>query len=104
MKSHIKSANLSAVISREIQKQMSDAVRNEERDIQSLVLYVLMEEFGFGKTRLERFAKKYHECLDNLAKWYEMNSEDELFLVRRKLTEAGINVEELYKEEINDER
>lgn len=103
MKSHIKTKSVSTVISREIQRQMADAVRNEERDIQSLVLYVLMNEFGFGKKRLERFAKKYHECLNDLAKWYEMNSEDELFLVRRKLTEAGINVEELYKEDIRNE-
>lgn len=86
------------IVEREVNKQMSEAILSEERDLMALVLWVLHTEYGFGKVRLERFAKEFHEKLKELSDWYVMDSTDQVFLCRRKLKEYGIDVDELVKE------
>ena len=86
------------IVEREVNKQMSEAVLNEERDLMALVLWVLHTEYGFGKVRLERFAEEFHEKLKELSDWYVMDSTDQVFLCRRKLKEYGVDVDELVKE------
>ena len=86
------------IVEREVNKQMSEAVLNEERDLMALVLWVLHTEYGFGKKRLERFAEEFHEKLKELSDWYVMDSTDQVFLCRRKLKEYGVDVDELVKE------
>ena len=86
------------IVEREVNKQMSEAVLSEERDLMALVLWVLHTEYGFGKVRLERFAEGFHEKLKELSDWYVMDSTDQVFLCRRKLKEYGVDVDELVKE------
>lgn len=99
MKSRVVSSPLTTKqIKKMVDEEMSVAIKNEEADLMALVLYVLNEEFGFGKTRLLKFATKYHNCIDELADWYCLENKDKPYLARHKMEELGINIDELVKE------
>lgn len=68
----------------------------QAEDIDALILMTLHEIFGFGKTRLLRFAKGLAE----LQKYYEGRYEDcDLFTMKSHLRDyVGIDVAELQKE------
>ena len=83
-----------------INEELQKAAIREETDTMALVLYILSEKFGFGKVRLERFQKAYHDGLKELCKFYELDDTDSLFLARRKLNDLGIDVEKFAKENV----
>ena len=70
--------------------------KKQAEDIDALILMTLHEIFGFGKTRLLRFAKGLAE----LQKYYEDRYEDcDLFAMKMHLKDyVGIDVTELQKE------
>jgi len=70
--------------------------KKQAEDIDALILMTLHEIFGFGKTRLLRFAKGLAE----LQKYYEDRYEDcDLFAMKMYLKDnIGIDVSELQKE------
>ena len=70
--------------------------KKQAEDIDALILMTLHEIFGFGKTRLLRFAKGLAE----LQKYYEGRYEDcDLFTMKSHLRDyVGIDVAELQKE------
>ena len=70
--------------------------KKQAEDIDALILMILHEIFGFGKTRLLRFAKGLAE----LQKYYEGRYEDcDLFTMKSHLRDyVGIDVAELQKE------
>ena len=70
--------------------------KKQAEDIDALILMTLHDIFGFGKTRLLRFAKGLAE----LQKYYEDRYEDcDLFAMKMYLKDnIGIDVTELQKE------
>lgn len=70
--------------------------KKQAEDIDALILMTLHEVFGFGKTRLLRFAKGLAE----LQKYYEDRYEDcDLYAIKVHLRDyVGIDVAELQKE------
>lgn len=70
--------------------------KKQAEDIDALILMTLHKVFGFGKTRLLRFA----EGLTELQKYYEDRYEDcDIYAVKKHLKEdVGIDVAELQKE------
>lgn len=86
---------LSAVIRQQV------AVENEryERDYDTLILYVLHTEFGFGRGRLLRFFREMVVARKNLKAFYtaddanETNSDPtiDIFAMRKRLTEQGLD-------------
>lgn len=70
--------------------------QKQAEDIDALILMTLHEIFGFGKTRLLRFAKGFAE----LHKYYEDRYEDcDIFAMKAHLRDyVGIDVTELQKE------
>ena len=71
-------------------------IKKQSEDIDTLILMTLHDIFGFGKTRLLRFAKGLAE----LQKYYEDRYEDcDLFAMKMHLKDyVGIDVTELQKE------
>lgn len=67
-------------------------------EMNSVILWVLHERFGFGKKRLRRFFESYAAELDALEKRYEMGNEDMAWLCRHKLERYGIDIAEWNKE------
>lgn len=90
---------LSAVIRKQV------AVENEryERDYDTLILYVLHTEFGFGRGRLLRFFREMAFARKNLKAFYtaddanETNSDPtiDIFAMRKRLTEQGLDPDNL---------
>lgn len=70
--------------------------KKQAEDIDALILMTLHDIFGFGKTRLLRFAKGLAE----LQKYYEDRYEDcDIFAMKMYLKDnIGIDVSELQKE------
>lgn len=67
--------------------------RENEAELDAMVLYILHTEFGFGEKRLRRFYDRFSEGLRELGERYAMNEYDEkIWLCQRKLKEAGIDI------------
>lgn len=81
----------------EIDRQTAQNVKNLSLDLQSMVLWSLHEQEGWGKKKLLRFQKGFLPLIKQLQEFYEARSADDTnFICRYKLkNECGIDVEEL---------
>ena len=75
---------LEAEADRMAKEAIAEMNRDNEEELDAMVLYILHEEFGFGEKRLRRFY------------------EDRLWLCQKKLREAGIDISK-WKGEKEDE-
>lgn len=94
----IMSAAQKKAMNEEINRQILERDKTFSMDFDSTVLYVLHTTFGFGKKRLRRFWEAFIKDHDELRRYYEMDSEDNAWLCRRKLKEIGVDVEAWYEE------
>lgn len=94
----IMSAAQKKAMNEEINRQILERDTTFSMDFDSTVLYVLHITFGFGKNRLRRFWEAFIKNHDELRQYYEMDSEDNAWLCRRKLKEIGVDIEAWYKE------
>lgn len=78
----------------EIDRQLAEATRRQEGDIDALLLWYLHTEYGFGEKRLRKFIEGFNTRLRELSDWYDMDERDQMFLVRRELEKIGIDVDE----------
>lgn len=103
MKARVKSGSLQMdkkvreAMEAEAERMAKEAVeemnRQNEDELDAMVLYILHTEFGFGKKRLRRFYEQFSTGLRELGERYLMNNyEDRLWLCQRKLKEAGIDI------------
>lgn len=86
------------ILDREIEKQLSERMRQYNLEVEAKVLWGLREVFGFGETRLRRYYDNLDLKLDNLADHYEMGDEDLFWLCTKQLKDIGIDIEEWSKE------
>lgn len=78
---------------------IADMNRNNEDELDAMALYILHSEFGFGEKRLKRFYERFSLGLRELGERYQMNEyEDRLWLCKKKLSEAGIDISKWRKE------
>ncbi len=87
----------------EINRQCAEAQMKLSIDIDSMVLYTLATEFGFGKKRLRRMYEALKKGHDALLEYYHMDPKDGPYLARRKLKEIGVDIEQWDKEVHGDE-
>lgn len=87
----------------EINRQCAEAQMKLSLDLDSMVLYMLASEFGFGKKRLRRAYEALKQGHDDLLQHYQMDEGDGPYLARYKLLQAGVDVEKWYKEIYEDE-
>lgn len=88
------SLNEKKAIEREIQNQLAEYDKNHAKELSAMVLWVLHNEFGFGKTRLKRFYDIYATAVDGLINRYDLDDSDQIWLCTKKLKDAGIDIEE----------
>lgn len=81
------------VMHNEIKRQLAEHDRKHAYEIDAIVLWTLMETFGFGEKRLKKYFDAFGENLKKLIAYYEMGEDDEAWLCSRKLKEAGIDFE-----------
>ena len=95
-------AAMEAEAERMAKEAIEDMNRQNEDELDAMVLYILHAEFGFGETRLKRFYNSFSTGLRELGERYKMNEyDDRLWLCQRKLKEAGIDISE-WKEKKED--
>ncbi len=82
----------------EIQKELAEYDRKHVLEIDAMILWVLREQFGFGPKRLRQFYDRFNPSLEALIKRYELEDDDQVWLCTQKLKDAGIDIEQWYKE------
>jgi hypothetical protein len=82
-----------------IGKMIADANRKNAANFDALVLYVLMEHYGWKKDRLKKFWMafcKEHKALCDRYELYGVH--DNTWLAEKKLAEAGVDIAAWYRE------
>lgn len=103
MKARVRSGKLEmapetrAAMEAEAERMAKEAIdemnRQNEKEIDAMILYILHTEFGFGEKRLKRFYDRFSLGLKELGERYQMNSfDDKIWLCQRKLQEEGIDI------------
>lgn len=79
-------------LKRMIREETLKEYKKQATDIDTLILFTLHREFGFGKTRLLRFAKSMVRIHD-----YYMDKFDDadIFAMQQELLAIGVDVEHL---------
>lgn len=76
----------------EIDRQLIESNHNNNVEIAARVLWVLHEEFGFGKDRLKRYFDAFDKTLNDLDDYYQMEEKDEKLLCTYKLQSIGVDI------------
>lgn len=83
----------------EIQKEIAERTRKHALELDSLILWYLHEEFGFGLTRLKKAFMAFDTRIEELCKRYEMTeSGDDVWLCTQMLKELGADIEKWSEE------
>ena len=77
----------------EIRKRIAEHDRQNCNEIDAIILWILMSEFGFGEKRLRQFHRTFAPAIRDLADRYEMGSEDLVWLCTKKLKDKGYDIE-----------
>ena len=94
---------LEAEAERMAKEAIAEMNRDNEEELDAMVLYILHEEFRFGEKRLRRFYDRFAQGLRDLGERYDMNEyDDRLWLCQKKLRDAGIDISK-WKGEKKDE-
>ena len=89
----------------EINRQLVEANRKANEDIDALVLYTLAEGYGWRRKRLRKFWNKFKEVHKDLCEYYMMDEPgDNEWLAHRKLKQIGVDVHEWYLEDKRNEQ
>lgn len=76
----------------EIKRQLAEMDKKNMEEVDAVVLYVLMTEFGFGEKRLRRFHDTFSEQITALVNRYQMDSDDDVWLCTEMLKRRGIDI------------
>ena len=82
----------------EIRRQLAEFDRKNKQEIDAMVLWVLMDEFGFGEKRLRRFHDIFDDKIRSLVCRYQMDEDDEVWLCTEMLRRRGIDINQWNKE------
>lgn len=85
-------------IEMEMRRQYAEWDRKHSMEIDSIVLYQLHAQLGFGKDRLRKFFERFRPAANELIERYELDSSDQVWIQSEKLKEIGVDIEQWYKE------
>ena len=89
------SSNEKKAVDIEIRKMIADYDRKNTNEIDSLVLWILHTEFGFGVKRLQKFHDSFNDGIKRLLERYELEDDDQIWLCTHKLKQLGIDIEKM---------
>lgn len=81
----------------EVKKEFDKLLGLYNKEVALQVLHILHFDFGFGQSRLQKFAEKLTQMQIETIDRYEMSDEDTPWLCEKQLKEDGINLDELLK-------
>lgn len=76
----------------EIKRQLAEFDKKNMLEVDAMVLWVLMEEFGFGEKRLRKFHSTFSKQIHSLVKRYQMDENDDVWLCTEMLKRRGIDI------------
>lgn len=76
----------------EVSRQLEERSKEWYENLDSIILYTLHNEFGFGKDRLLKFFRSLINTNEELISYYHLKDAD--FICKKKLKEIGVDVEE----------
>lgn len=76
----------------EIKRQLAEFDKKNMLEVDAMVLWVLMEEFGFGEKRLRRFHSTFSKQIHSLVERYQMDENDDVWLCTEMLKRRGIDI------------
>ena len=82
----------------EVVKEFNTLLKRYNHDTALQVLHILHFDFGFGQSRLQKFADKLCEMQIDQQERYELPESDTPWLCETQLKESGINLDEILKE------
>jgi hypothetical protein len=82
----------------EIQRQLAEYDQKHMAEIDSMILWLLHEVFGFGPKRLRRFYERFAPELEGLVSRYEMDDSDQVWLCTHMLIKYGVDLEQWREE------
>lgn len=102
MKNRCATPDTRAIIQREVERRVKEETKKQTKDIAERLctaidaasMWVLHQEFGFGKERLERYFHAFNRLYQELVDFYELG-EDTPWVCIQRLKEIGVDVEAL---------
>ena len=85
-------------LDQEIKRQIVEHDNRFDIDKESMILWMLHTEFGFGPKRLKRAWELFYSESQKLRDYYLLDEGDEPWIARQKLKEIGCDVEAWYQE------
>ena len=82
-------------LKQEVVKEFSKLLERYNHDTAMQVLHILHFDFGFGQSRLQKFADKLTEMQANQKERYELSDSDTPWLCEKQLKESGIDTDSL---------
>lgn len=99
------SAKEQEAIDREIQAQLAEHDRKNEKEIDAIILFELRRVAGFGYKRLKDFYFSFGRSINAMLNRYELEHGDAAWLAQYKLKgELGIDLDEWERERQEQER
>ena len=82
-------------LKQEVAKEFGKLLELYNHDTAMQVLHILHFDFGFGQSRLQKFADKLTEMQANQKERYELSDSDTPWLCEKQLKESGIDTDSL---------
>ena len=77
----------------EMRKQFAELDAENMVNLDSIILWVLHEQFGFGEKRLKTFFDAFIKHYRALIDYYELDDSDGPYICREKLKEIGVDLD-----------
>lgn len=97
---NLKMGNLKQLVAQEARKQLILQEKQYAMDMDTAVLWVLHVKYGFGEKRLKQF---YADLFDEHLRMRNFYDMDDLYPERYKLKEIGVDIEQMYNEQFDEQ-
>ena len=81
----------------EVAKEFDKLLELYNKEVALQVLHILHFDFGFGQSRLQKFAEKLTQMQIETIDRYEMTDEDTPWLCEKQLKEDGVDVDKFFE-------
>ncbi len=83
------------IIKEECKKQFNEYSDRYNEQVCIQILHILRFEYGFGQTRLERFAEKLSKMQTEIDDRYELEKDCTWKICKKQLIDSGIDLERI---------
>ena len=95
----MKAYDAKTIINREIKKQIGENIDRLNKNYILRIAYALHTnpKEPWGQKRIEELLERLIPMIDELTKYYQLDTSDDEFLIVKKMEQDGFNIEALYE-------